>query len=61
MLDGFTGLWPNVGVVMRVVSILVDVFFLSALFQTRRAVIASSAPAAAGPGPAPLQLKDKPQ
>ena len=39
MVDGFTGLLPNVGVVMRAAAIVIDVFFLSALFQVRRAVI----------------------
>ncbi len=56
MLDGFTGLLPNVGVIMRVVSILVDVFFLSALFQARRAVIDADQPA---PGPAPMKMDEK--
>ena len=56
MLDGFTGLLPNVGVIMRVVSILVDVFFLSALFQARRAVIDVDQPA---PGPAPMKMNEK--
>ena len=56
MLDGFTGLLPNVGVVMRVISILIDVFFLSALFQVRRAVIDADKPA---PGPAPMKMNEK--
>lgn len=35
LIDALTGLYPNVGVVMRIAAILVDVFFLSALFQVR--------------------------
>lgn len=36
LVDALTGLYPNVGVIMRIIAILVDVFFLSALFQVRK-------------------------
>lgn len=36
LIDALTGLYPNVGVIMRILAILVDVFFLSALFQVRK-------------------------
>jgi hypothetical protein len=38
LIDALTGLYPNVGVVMRVAAILVDVFFLSVLFQVQQVV-----------------------
>ena len=52
MVDGFTGWMPNVGVVMRAAAIVVDVFFLSALFQVRRAVLDAGKEAAKPAGPA---------
>lgn len=58
MLDGFTGLWPNVGVILRVVSILLDVFFLSVLFQVRRAVIDAGQTVPAPVGPEPLTMPE---
>lgn len=36
LIDALTGLYPNIGVIMRIVAILVDIFFLSALFQVRK-------------------------
>ncbi len=36
LVDALTGLYPNVGVIMRIAAILVDIFFLSALFQVRK-------------------------
>ena len=36
LVDLLTGWMPNVGVIMRIASILLDVFFLSALFQVRK-------------------------
>ncbi len=36
LLDLLTGWMPNIGVIMRIVSILLDVFYLSALFQVRK-------------------------
>lgn len=35
LVDVLTGLYPNVGVIMRILAILIDIFFLSALFQVR--------------------------
>lgn len=58
MLDGFTGLWPNVGVILRIVSILLDVFFLSVLFQVRRAVIDAGQTVPAPVGPEPLKMPE---
>ena len=36
LIDLLTGWMPNVGVIMRIASILLDIFFLSALFQVRK-------------------------
>ena len=35
VFDLLTGLYPNIGLVMRLAAIIINVFFLSALFQVR--------------------------
>ncbi len=36
LIDLLTGWMPNIGVILRIASILLDIFFLSALFQVRK-------------------------
>ena len=36
LIDLLTGWMPNIGVIMRIASILLDIFYLSALFQVRK-------------------------
>lgn len=36
LVDLLTGWMPNIGVIMRIGSILLDIFYLSALFQVRK-------------------------
>ncbi len=36
LVDLLTGWMPNIGVILRIASILLDIFYLSALFQVRK-------------------------
>lgn len=38
VFDLLTGLFPNVGIVMRIAAIIINVFYLSALFQVRKLI-----------------------